>query len=355
MAKSAVDLLNSDFGSLAESALAWWLGELRAMVPPRWRRIVTGTQERQVLELGRDGTVVMRSGEGDLTLLGQLVPEAPTDAIPARPAVTEASLSLPPERVLCRTLSLPLTRTRELPALLGFDLDRQTPLTLKQACFDFHVTSRDRRAGRMRVELVVAKREFVDRAIAGVTRWGFAVRSVSVAGLDWSPDLIRGRGDSGAARRRWMLLGGLCALALLLLTGLGLADLARLDGEADALQAAITASRAEADATTGLKKEIATLDDHVRFLPAARASRSATRLLEEIATILPDDCWTTSVSIEGDQIRLQGYAATATDLLSKIDASPLFRDAKFLAPVMKAPGAATERFDLGFTRRQAAP
>ena len=67
-------------------------------------------------------------------------------------------LELPAERVLQRTVDLPLAAAENLREVLGFEMDRHTPFKAEDVAFDYHIVSTDRQTKRLLVDLTVAPR-----------------------------------------------------------------------------------------------------------------------------------------------------------------------------------------------------
>lgn len=357
MARLATQILQSDLRSLADAFLTWWLGELRALVPARLAQALAAPRPTLRLDLG-PSVVIRRVADGREHAVGQIAGDDPAalGAVLAQlgteDRATGVVVRLPPDQVLRRRLELPLATARELRPLIGFELERQTPLTAEQAYFDCRVLRRDRAARRMIVALAVARREVVDRAARSVTDWGVAVDSVGVqamAGEDWAISLLPRPPAGLDQRRRRLALAGLAGLALVLGAALLFADGARADRNAAILQARLAEARKAADATGALRNRADALTAETRFLPVLRQTHSPARMLNDLARALPDGTWLTGLAIDGTALRLDGQSADAAGLIDRLDAVAGFADAHFTAPLIKESGGGTERFSIALT------
>jgi general secretion pathway protein L len=58
-------------------------------------------------------------------------------------------------------------------------------------------------------------------------------------------------------------------------------------------------------------------------------------ILKELSNILPSSVWLTDCRYHKQELRLSGYAASASDLISILDGSPLFTASEFTAPITR--------------------
>ncbi|HLY59103.1 MAG TPA: type II secretion system protein GspL [Stellaceae bacterium] len=351
--------LGTDARALGERFLAWWFGELRALVPAPVLRAIHPAPRRLVVELGPVFTLKL-AAEGREQVLAQGV-AGDHAALAAALAdhgdlagETGAVVLLPPEKVLRRRLTLPLTRDRDLRPLLAFELERQTPLAAAQVHYDVRVLSRDHARHRMTVEVAMARRETVDVAVAEIAACGMACASVGavpVAGSSWLPSLLALAPQSPTARRRRLVLAGLAALIAVLAVTLVIVDEMRSASVTAAIQAELRDAKAAAQHARDSRAKAAALAEQRHFLPDLRRARLLSGPLDELAKILPDDTYLTGLNFDGDVIRIQGVSTKADRLIEIIDASHLFTDARFTAPLVQQPGSGADRFDITLKRR----
>ena len=68
-------------------------------------------------------------------------------------------------------------------------------------------------------------------------------------------------------------------------------------------------------------------------------------ILLELTQVLPDTVWVREFSLGGGKVRLEGYADSASDLISLLEASPVFKDVFFTSAIVKEKDG-KERFSL---------
>jgi general secretion pathway protein L len=347
-------------------AFAWWVSELKAMLPARLRRVVASSAPEYAVDVERDGVIVRAltaNGERELGRLqfaglsaevrrAQLaVLLAPGDLRAPR----EAVLRLPATRILRKRVELPAAAAENLREVLSIDLDRQTPFTAEQVYFDFTEPDIDRKSGRLHVDLVVATRQQVDAGIEVVRDLGLLPRQVTV---NWP----RGDGPrvnllpAAAAQARPKFVSALNLALVTLAIALAIAavviPLQQREAVAAELAQRVSEQRKRADATQRLAAEIDQLTRQSRFLVNRRAQRPlAVDILAELTRVVPDDTWIFRLRTTGREVQVFGYSTAATALIGLIEQSPLFEDSQFRAPLTRDPRTEAERFHIGFRVR----
>ncbi len=100
------------------------------------------------------------------------------------------------------------------------------------------------------------------------------------------------------------------------------ADLARLRSSASEIQQIQTE-------TLEMQKNL----DYIRSLRPGNAF--AVELLNEVSSILPLDAWLTDFKLSGNKISIYGVAASATELIALLEASPYLARAEFISTIRK--------------------
>jgi Tfp pilus assembly protein PilN len=94
-----------------------------------------------------------------------------------------------------------------------------------------------------------------------------------------------------------------------------------------------------------LKKEIESLKGEVSVITGFKGNKPmALDILKELTIILPKTSWLTRARITETAVEIEGYAASATELLPKLEASKYFQKAEFSSPTFRDPRMNMDRF-----------
>jgi general secretion pathway protein L len=340
--------LAHDAIAIAADMFGWWRRTLWEMIPPRFQRRLAPEPPMLALDETPRGFAFGMVVDGRYEALAEA---------PSLLSGASAVLRLAESQVLRRRIDLPLTSNRRLRGLLGFEIERQTPLTLDQAYYHGEVLERDAKAGRMTVELVVAKRAVVNALLDEARNAGFIPRIVTPPGVIAAfrrRDLLPPSPPSMADRGRIAITAALLALCAGLLIAVANAADTRQAAALAALRMETARAREAAEETKALGKRADALAERLAFLSVARR-RSVGAALDAVAGALPDDTWLTELALDGTELRLQGNSGAATALIAALDAAPQFADAHFAAPLTRAVGGnGAERFVLAVRIRDGA-
>jgi Tfp pilus assembly protein PilN len=94
-----------------------------------------------------------------------------------------------------------------------------------------------------------------------------------------------------------------------------------------------------------LRKEIETISSDIKTINNFKKHSILTMdILKEITAILPDKAWLTRVSVTENSVEIEGYAASATAIIPKLENSKYFEKAEFASPTFRDPRQNNERF-----------
>ena len=345
------------FGLIARF-FGWWFGELAACVAPL-KRLFRGRPSVLAVRWDGDVVVLRLRGRQGARELGR-VPFAEDDPAASRAAVAralkgvalggvEVALELPAERVLQRTIDLPLAAGENLREVLGFEMDRHTPFRAEDVAFDYHVVATDRAAQRLLVDLAVAPRALVDGSLRQAAELGIAADRVGVAGADDAKpfDLLAADRRAGRGRGTRRLTLALAAGAAALLAAAVLLPLQRQQAVLAAYEARLADSRNAAAEAETLKRRLADSLGRNEFLASRRRTTPLVEaLLNELTLRLADDTWLVQLRLVGKELTIAGYAPTASALIPVLEDSDYFADVRFNSPVMTDARLSRERFNL---------
>lgn len=340
---------------------AWWGRELLACLPARWRALLAGHAQTLLLESRGHELVVWRERSGERVEFGRIDLDLPAEAQAAEferlrvrteePAV-RVLYCIAADRVLRRLLTLPAAAEDNLRQVLGFEMDRQTPFKADQVYFDSRIVARDAAARTLRVELVVLPRAQLDAELAGLAGGALAIDGVdtwtTVPGGERSGiNLLPAERRAQRRNLRLPLNLGLAALAIVLL-GVNLSErLANRVVAFEAMQAEIGQAETAAQQVTDLKKSLQDSIDGANFLAnKKRQGLLIIALLDDLTKRLDDDTFLERLSVENNQVQLQGQSKEAARLIGVLAESPYLSNPTLQGQIQPDPRSGKERFQI---------
>jgi general secretion pathway protein L len=314
-------------GGAIAAFLHWWLGELAALVPAPLRRVFSGEAAILAIRIADGKAAIWRLVGGERTELGRVDLSAGAGQqraviaglVGGRMRRDAIVIALPAERVLRKTLDLPLAAETELADLLRFELDRQTPFSPEQACYDYRVSARDRQSGRIKLEMAVAPRDAVERALSIAADWGLEPDFVTAVGDEEADPAfdLSGRAPPNGFGGRAVLTGLLAVAAAGLLAVAVALPLQWQATAADEAARELEAARAAAREAADLRDELGRRRQDARFLLDRKLNTPmAVSTLADLTRLLPDDSYLFELRLKDGRLRVRGYAPSASRSVS---------------------------------------
>ncbi|WP_421569181.1 PilN domain-containing protein [Stenotrophomonas sp. PD6] len=331
------------------NGLRWWRRSLLAWLPVRWQWAMGWSRSRLLLSQQGDHLMVRRDTAAQVQPVVELPwPTAPSDL----EAVLDTRLRrlprhwvLPASLVLRRPLRLPAAAAPRLRDVVGFEIDRQTPFEASQVHYDVREldTLPD---GQLQVELVVIPRQALEQWSQQAGTWTQQLAGVDAddgSGQPLGVNLLppTQRRVTHDPMRRWNLLLGCATLVLLALAGNQLLD--NRQAGADRLREQVDRAAHDARRVAAQRQQLQELVDGAAFLEGKRGAHASTvELWNELTRLLPDGTYLEKLSVEGNTLQLIGLSREASQLVSLLQDSPLWRKVN-LTGVLQADGGAAGR------------
>jgi general secretion pathway protein L len=340
----------------------WWGGELRELLPSRWRGWFGSGADWYLLQCADAQWTLHRAGHDEVLARWDDRAEASALDVGAAQLVLNAvlqkvdredlrlALLLPTAVVLRRTLALPAAARDNLQQVMAFEMDRQTPFNLAQVYYAVRELTVPAATGRFNAELVAVTRGRLDPMLAHLRGLGVSIDAVDLAAgndrlgvnllpSDQIPRQVRPR------RRLNLALAAACVLLLALLLGQWLhnrqAVLAQMQGE-------VADMRGDAQQIASLRQQLQDNAGAAGFLVQRKKNTVAMlSLLQDASTRLPDSAWLERFSVDNTgQIGMQGQSPQAAKLLDILKDSTLITQASFQGSIQPDPTSGKERFYL---------
>jgi general secretion pathway protein L len=336
----------------------WWLTELGGMLPRSAHRLIAPGAQRLYLELA--GTDVIASqqvrderielGRYPLTASG-VTTDQPRALRKLTGRASEVILCLPRDKVLVKSINLPLAAAENLREVLGFEMDRQTPFSVEHVYYDYVVTAADPKARRLEADMLLTPRRYLDELLEKFEMTGLQPHRATVCrdternlfAVNLLPETRR-RGKPAVTR----ILGiTLATVAGVLLLGIVSLPLLNKHLAIRTLESRIDVTSGRAEVAGRLRSEVERMNADVHFLVEKKQStRLVLEVIAELTRILPDDTWITRLDLGEDEIQIQGQSLAAAALIPLVESSHILDNARFRSPVTKIPRTEEERFHL---------
>jgi len=340
--------------------LDWFADGLGAVVPRRWRFASRWPRRWLLITTSADAYRCVlcenRQASGaSFEIAHGASGEYAAKAIPAevtklvRKHQLPVVLRLPSAEVLQKTLHLPATAEAELERIVGFEIDRQTPFRAQDVYAGFAVDTKRSTAERLAVTLAVIRRPALKTRLEHLMSVGLEVTVVDVEG---SPAPATGmnmlRHESQAQSASPAVLRALLVCALLLAIAMvPLLETRRIEAEIVRLNDIGRQQRDAVAAVRALREQTREVAHGSAFLRQRETRHVRTvEVLHEASELLPDHSWVHRLEIKNGELNLQGESGEAAALPGLLEASPLFADPRFSAPLTRNATATAERFKL---------
>ena len=327
--------------------LSWWKQQLWECIPASWRAKSTQARRPAMWAPATDqvwaaGASVLNSQtytRSSLAQRGGVVALVAGDANGFR-----------------RVVELPIAVSGRLQQVLGFELDRLTPLRASDLYYDFRVLDRNAAAGNCRVEVVAVPRARVAPWLADAQLKNLEVTRLILAptDVDTSLNLLTATQTEvdAPSRYRWLntALLALCALLALALIAFPLWQMRQ---QVIDLMPVEATAKTEAEAASLLQKQLEKQIGEYN-LPLARKHGAplVIQVMEDLTKRLPDDTWATSFEIKATpnlktrEVIVQGETGSGGKILQLFQESPLLKDPVLKAAMVRMTNPSSERFHI---------
>ncbi len=321
----------------ASRFLRWWLGELSSISPAWMRPTSANAANFTLVPLEQVSAQFSRSDDGDQR---------------------DLALTLPPSRVLRKTLTLPLATEENLRQVLEFQMEQHTPFPAARVYFGYQVTGRNFEHGQLAVEFVATPRDGVDAAIKTLAGLTLPVRAVFAADMLAAGNLVNllpaALGKAPSTLRHGVNPWLAALVALLALTAIAMPLVIKREAVMQLLPWVEKGKKA-AETVDALRRELAVrVDKHNYLLEKRQSAPTVIQVLEELTRVLPDDTWVQTLDIKGKELQIHGETASSVRLIGLFEQSTMFREASFRSPLTKGQSSGTERYQLALQIRPVA-
>ena len=333
----------------------WWVGELVSLLPEGIRAHTVGSSPRILLHF--DGKTI--SAKSDTWLrsddLFDVLPEDSNvegiEAVLAKKDLSEPCCELTVASRFWRNdkISVPTNAAAELDGVVAFEVERLTPFRADQAYFSYKAENSPSDDGQMIVSVSILPKRVIEPILPFLEKLGLTPITVSQATspyqpVDTYPPISLNKVPETAIQRKksgaWLVI----VFALLIVASLA-SPFIRIQQLENQVSASIHASQKPAGETGKLISTLQRLQhDRAELAGLRNKGISSLAALRELSLVLPDDTWLIHVSIQGDQMVLEGRSRGSAKLVELLETSPIFASVKYTSAVTRDPAGGVERF-----------
>jgi general secretion pathway protein L len=326
-------------------AISWWRAELVA-ASKRFRVGMPDAQDRICINVLKGSCLIEKRSDTRSEILEGTSIERVGERTKAITNANSCILMVASDRYISRHLSdrrLPFTRARQIAEI---DLSEGTPFDVN----DVHICFAEYTGPADGTEYFLIKKDVLDPIIGSLIDAGICPLWIELKTQNLKLCLSRQSLKSihpVFGRRTWSERLVTASVILFLLTALlTFGHIYYRYVQADEMLMAQVDEKQKA--ALEVRKLLDRRERDIAVVEAARKSKAqavpVVRVWEELTRVLPDTAWITDFSLNGDSLSFSGSAVSAAELISILDASPLFADPSFTSPVVRVPGQVGERF-----------
>ena len=178
-----------------------------------------------------------------------------------------------------------------------------------------------------------------------ISAYGLALRGIRKVpmGMNLLPGEFRKRPN----RFGQYVMYGLLGLTVLAVLAWGGGRLLRQNIYLDRLNAELESLGTEVARLNEIRAKSEAVEKQVDYLNGLRGQGPVVLdVLNEFSERIPETAWVRNLNFTGDEVQIDGYADSASELIPLLEASPLFKDVSFLSRITKNRDG-TERFRIG--------
>jgi len=331
---------------------AWWLDQLAACLPRRWRPLAAADRNALVvapagpLASTREVDLSLRQN-GQETSLGRFAPEAIDIAqASGKPSI----LVLGETEVLRKTLTLPLATERALRQTLAFEMDRETPFKSEELFWTYRVVQRDRQRGQLVVRLAMLPRASIAALLQGLAQAGIRPNRAEFGGAEhrgWFIPLDDDADNPADDRGRRIRVPAIAALAAGLVLAIVITPFVLQGVALSDLDRDIAAGQAAAARAGTLRDEINQVTAQIDLVEnERRESGRPLATLAALTRLLPTDTYLTELQQQQRKLTLNGRSANVAHVIPALSAGNELLNPAFAAPVTRIEAQKLDAFTI---------
>lgn len=301
---------------------------------------------------------------------------------------SRVSLGVPGQWVMTRRVELPSAVKENIRSVMSCEIDRLTPLDAADAMYDFIAGAQE--DGKLPIVLMAARKATVGPYVKALTEKGFPPERISTPAGIMAEDVPPGvssrqikdsdirlffktkkedvpfapaamlyaaltpgaksldfaaGGAGGKSKVSFIATLVLAVLLVAMVVPYVAVPIEMEKRKIGDIEGQIKARRKDVTGVERLKKEIEALQGEIAQIEDFKKTKPMSLdVLKGLTLLLPKTAWLTRTRVTEETVEIEGYAASATGVLSLLEQSSLFQKVEFASPTVKDTRLNAERF-----------
>lgn len=337
----------------------WWGRELSYCLPEKVRQKLSDKSGYVFISVTGDTVEFEQLIEGETTKTTLNLNESTADKyqqlIAEQDALENAEhiLRLTAEQGLKTILYLPVAAKENLQQVVGFEMDRVTPFSIDHVYYAVKIVGKEEQ-GKIKVLLVLTPKDILDRLYHQLKQANILASVVDYSGAandfeqDLNPyNLLPEKDRPVKSKATQISIWSLSLLAVLLMSAVLIFPVWQQGQHVERLRAQLKSLKKDTHLVQSYQLEIDQIvDETERLIGIKNNAASLTETINLLSQLLPNETWLTHFKYNNKKIQIQGQSPTASALISVVEASPLFSNARFVSPLTQDKKTGMERFQI---------
>lgn len=338
----------------------WWGRELTFWIPEKLRKTLSDRTGYVFLTVAEDIIKIEQIIEDEKKNVDEFVFDEQGlaqyhELFDNDPELSKAYciLRLNSDQALKKILHLPAEAKENLEQVVAYEMDKYTPFRAEQVYFSIKQLEKGQK-GQIKVLVVLTPREILDAIYLQLNSAQIYPDIVDYEGAanNFVEDL-----ETYSLLPEWekpvkskitqTFIWLLCIATLLITIAVLVFPVWYESHRVDSLKEQIASLESDARFVQNQQLEMDEMvEETERLNNIKQNSPSTIELINSLSGLIRDNTWFTHLQFKDESLQIQGQSPTAESLISVLEESPLFSNARFVSPLTKDKTSGMERFQI---------
>jgi len=339
----------------------WWGRELSLCLPEKIRQLLSDKSAYVLLTASAENIMFDRLQDDNQPQRLATLALSPDSLENYQQLVTKHSeledaefvLRLSADQAIKKIVYLPAAAKENLRQVISFEMDRISPFDATQVYFAVKILGKEQQ-GKIKVLLVYTPKELLDSLYQQLQMLQIypAIVDYSEAANNFTEDFypynLLPEGEKPVKNKviqtaTW----GLSFTAIILTVAVLVFPVWQQGRVVDELTDQLRQLEKESRQVQSQQLEIdAIVEETERLIKVKSRVPTLTELINTLSELMPADTWLTHMKYNNDRIQIQGQSPAASVLISVLEVTPLFSNARFVSPLTQDKRTGRERFQI---------